>query len=72
MENIFEKKYETAKKDAQLLVQHSEIERKNTLNYILIAGTHCYWPFHCCFTEITCKNKSCSSSALVNWKQKNN
>jgi len=34
-----EKKYETAKKDAQLLVQHSEIERKNTLNYILIAGT---------------------------------
>ena len=34
-----EKKYETAKKDAQLLIQHSEIERKNTLNYILIAGT---------------------------------
>jgi two-component system NarL family sensor kinase len=34
-----EKKYETAKKDAQLLVQHSEIKRKNTLNYILIAGT---------------------------------
>ncbi|HYD91968.1 MAG TPA: histidine kinase, partial [Flavobacterium sp.] len=34
-----EKKYETAKKDAQLLVQHAAIVRKNTLNYILIAGT---------------------------------
>ncbi|MBN8856130.1 MAG: sensor histidine kinase [Sphingobacteriales bacterium] len=33
-----EKKYETAKKDAQLLVQHSEIERKSKLNYILITG----------------------------------
>lgn len=33
-----EKKYETAKKDAQLLIQHSEIQRKNTLNYILIGG----------------------------------
>jgi len=31
-------KYETAKKDAQLLVQHSEIETKKTLNLILIAG----------------------------------
>jgi len=36
--NELEKKYETAKKDAQLLLQHSEIERKNTLNYILAAG----------------------------------
>ncbi|MBO9636090.1 MAG: hypothetical protein J7578_23505 [Chitinophagaceae bacterium] len=33
-----EKKYETAKKDAQLLVQHSEIERKSKLNYILFSG----------------------------------
>jgi signal transduction histidine kinase len=33
-----EKKYETEKKDAQLLIQHSELERKNTLNYILIGG----------------------------------
>lgn len=31
-------RFETEKKDAQLLVQHSQIERKNTLNYILIAG----------------------------------
>jgi two-component system, NarL family, sensor kinase len=34
-----EKKYETVKKDAQLSVQRSELERKNALNYILIAGT---------------------------------
>ncbi|HEY0680492.1 MAG TPA: sensor histidine kinase [Chitinophagaceae bacterium] len=33
-----EKKYETEKKDAQLLLQHSQIERKNILNYILIGG----------------------------------
>ena len=33
-----EKKYETEKKDAQLLIQHSEIQRKNTINYILIGG----------------------------------
>jgi two-component system NarL family sensor kinase len=33
-----EKKYETEKKDAQLLIQHSQIQRKNTLNYILIGG----------------------------------
>lgn len=33
-----EKKYETAKKDALLLSQESKIQRKNTLNYILISG----------------------------------
>jgi len=33
-----EKKYETEKKDAQLLIQKAQIQRKNTLNYILIGG----------------------------------
>jgi two-component system, NarL family, sensor kinase len=33
-----EKKYETEKKDARLLIQDAEIQRKNTLNYILIGG----------------------------------
>lgn len=33
-----EKKYETEKKDAQLLVQQAQIQKKNTLNYILVGG----------------------------------
>lgn len=33
-----EKKYETEKKDARLLIQQAQIQRKNTLNYILIGG----------------------------------
>jgi len=33
-----EKKYETAKKDNQIKLQMAEIERKNTLNYILIGS----------------------------------
>ena len=33
-----EKKYESAKKDAKLLQQQSQIQRKNTLNYILIGA----------------------------------
>ncbi len=33
-----EKKYETEKKDAQLLIQRVQIQRKNTLNYFLIGG----------------------------------
>lgn len=33
-----EKKYETEKKDARLLIQQAQIQRKNTLNYILVGG----------------------------------
>ena len=33
-----EKKYETGKKDNQLLLQQAEIQRKNIFNYVLIGG----------------------------------
>ena len=33
-----EKKYETEKKDSQIKIQEAAIQRKNTLNYILIGG----------------------------------
>lgn len=34
----FEKKYESAKKDAQIKLQQAAIQRKNTLNYVLIGS----------------------------------
>jgi len=36
---VLDKKYETEKKEKQLLVQQSAIRRKNSLNYILIGST---------------------------------
>jgi signal transduction histidine kinase len=36
---VLDKKYETAKKEKQLLVQQSAIRKKNTLNYFLIGST---------------------------------
>jgi hypothetical protein len=68
---VLDKKYETEKKEKQLLVQQSAIRNKNTLNYFLIGSTVALLLISYLPIVPILKKENYRSRKLPNWKKKN-